>query len=179
MIAFSARLPVPLMLGLRIAARRTRRLVLSVASVTVTVSGIVAGLAAHAQLSAQQVSVTAGLTDPRTARLNHVLLLITAMLIALAAVNAIVITWATVIDTRHGSALARALGATPRQVTAGLAAAQILPALAGGIVGVPAGIALFSALNPSRTTLAPQPWMLAVALERQSSPQRSPRYPPD
>jgi ABC-type lipoprotein release transport system permease subunit len=164
MIAISARLPVPLMLGLRIAARRTRRLVLSVASVTITVSGIVAVLAAHAQLSAQQVSVTAGLTDPRTARLNHVLVLITVMLVALAAVNAIVITWATVIDTRHGSALARALGATPRQLTAGLAAAQILPALAGGIIGVPAGIALFSALNPSRTTLAPQPWMLAVAL---------------
>jgi len=164
MIAISARLPVPLMLGLRIAARRTRRLVLSVASVTITVTGIVAVLAAHAQLSAQQVSVTAGLTDPRTARLNHVLLLITVMLIALAAVNAIVITWATVIDTRHGSALARALGATPRQVTAGLAAAQILPALAGGIIGVPAGIALFTALNPSRTTLTRQPWMLAVAL---------------
>ncbi len=49
-------------------------------------------------------------------------------------------------------------------MTAGLAAAQVLPALAGGIIGVPAGIALFSALNPSRTTLSPQLWMLAVAL---------------
>jgi putative ABC transport system permease protein len=164
LIAISARLPVPLMLGLRIAARRTRRLVLSVTSVAITVTGIVAVLAAHAQLTAQQVPGAAGLTDPRTARLNHVLLLITVMLIALAAVNAIFITWATVFDTRHASALARALGATPRQMTAGLAAAQVLPALVGGLIGIPAGIALFSALNPSRTTLSPQSWMLAVAL---------------
>jgi hypothetical protein len=147
----------------RIAVRRTRRLVLSVVSVGITVTGIVAVLAAHAQLTAQQVPGAAGLADPRTAQLNHVLLLITVMLVALAAVNAIFITWATVLDTRHASALARALGATPGQVTAGLAASQVLPALVGGIIGVPAGIALFTAVNPSRTTLSPQFWMLAVA----------------
>jgi ABC-type lipoprotein release transport system permease subunit len=164
MIAISARLPVALMLGLRIAARRTRRLVLSVVSVTITVTGIVAVLAGPRTADRAKVSGTAGLADPRTARLNHVLLLITVMLVALAAVNAIFVTWATVLDTRHASALARALGATPRQVTAGLAAAQVLPALAGAILGVPAGIALFSAVNPSRTTLSPQLWMRAVAL---------------
>jgi putative ABC transport system permease protein len=164
MIAISAKLPVPLMLGARIAVRRTRRLALSIVSVGITVTGIVAVLAAHAQLTAQQVPGAAGLADPRTAQLNHVLVLITVMLVALAAVNAIFITWATVLDTRHGSALARALGATPRQVTAGLAAAQVLPALVGGIIGVPAGIALFSAVNPSRTTLSPQLWMLGVAI---------------
>jgi len=164
MIAISAKLPVPLMLGARIAVRRTRRLVLSVVSVGITVTGIVAVLAAHAQLTAQQVPGAAGLADPRTAQLNHVLLLITVMLVALAAVNAIFITWATVLDTRHASALARALGATPSQVTAGLAASQVLPALVGGIIGVPAGIALFTAVNPSRTTLSPQLWMVAVAV---------------
>jgi putative ABC transport system permease protein len=93
-----------------------------------------------------------------------VLLLINVMLVALAAVHAIFITWATVLDTRHASALARALGATPSQVTAGLAASQVLPALVGGIIGVPAGIALFTAVNPSRTTLSPQLWMVAVVV---------------
>ncbi len=47
LIAISARLPVPLLLGLRVAARRPRRVVLSVASIAITVSGIVAVLAAR------------------------------------------------------------------------------------------------------------------------------------
>ena len=41
------------------------------------------------------------------------LLVITITLVVLAAVNAIFITWATALDARHSSALARALGATP------------------------------------------------------------------
>jgi predicted lysophospholipase L1 biosynthesis ABC-type transport system permease subunit len=112
LIALSARLPVPLLLGLRVAARRPRRVVLSGVSVAVTVSGIVAALTAHAQLNARQAAGSSGLADPRTDRLNQVLLVITIMLVAQAAVNAIFVTWATVLDARHSSALARALGAT-------------------------------------------------------------------
>jgi ABC-type antimicrobial peptide transport system permease subunit len=53
----------------------------------------------------------------------------------------------TVLDNRHSSALARALGATPRDVSAALAAAQVLPALVGAILGVfPGGFALFAAI---------------------------------
>ena len=66
----------------------------------------------------------------------------TVILLALAAVNAIVITWATVLDNRHASALARALGATPREVSTALAAAQVLPALLGAVLGIfPGGFA--------------------------------------
>jgi putative ABC transport system permease protein len=83
---------------------------------------------------------------------------------ALAAVNAIFITWATVLDARHSSALARALRATPQQVTVGLSAAQVLPALAGAILGIPAGIGLFEAITPSTTTIPPLWWLLAVLL---------------
>ena len=54
------------------------------------------------------------------------LLVITVVLVALAALNAIFTAWATVLDARHATALTRALGATPRQVSAGLAAAQVL-----------------------------------------------------
>ena len=46
LIAISARLPVPLLLGLRVAARRPRRVVLNTISIFVTVTGIVAVLAA-------------------------------------------------------------------------------------------------------------------------------------
>jgi ABC-type lipoprotein release transport system permease subunit len=75
------------------------------------------------------------------------LLVLTVSLVALAAVNAVVVTWATALDTRHSSALARALGATPQQVSAGLSAAQVLPALAGAVLGIPGGLGLFAALG--------------------------------
>jgi ABC-type lipoprotein release transport system permease subunit len=156
LIDLSARLPVPLLLGLRVAGRRPRRVVLCAVSVAITVSGIVAVLAAHAQLQSP------GVSDPRTDRLNQVLLLITVMLVAQAAVNAIFVTWATVLDARRSSALARALGATPRQVSAGLSAAQVLPALAGAILGIPGGLGLLAVVSPDFVTV-PSLWaMLAV-----------------
>jgi ABC-type lipoprotein release transport system permease subunit len=145
LIAISARLPVSLLLGLRVAARRPRRVVLSAAGILVTVIGIVAVLAANAQI-VQDATLVGG-SDPVMERANKVLLVITLSLIALAAVNAVFITWATALDARHSSALARALGATPQQVSTGLAAAQVLPALVGAILGVPGGLALFAALG--------------------------------
>jgi len=84
------------------------------------------------------------------------------MLLALAAVNAIVTTWATVLDARYSSALARALGLTPQQVSSGLAAAQVLPALAGAILGIPAGLGLVAAVDPDTTTYPPLWQLLAV-----------------
>ena len=86
------------------------------------------------------------------------------MLVALAAVNAIFIAWSTVVDARHTSALERALGATPQEVSAGLSAAQVLPALAGSILGVPGGILLFNAFSPTKSAHVPPGWILAVLL---------------
>ena len=113
LIAISARLPVPLLLGLRVAARRPRRVVLSAASIFIAVTGIVAVLAARAQF-AHDAELVGG-TDPTTDRFNQVMLVLTLSLVALAAVNTIVVTWATALDARRSSALARALGATPRR----------------------------------------------------------------
>jgi ABC-type lipoprotein release transport system permease subunit len=174
LIAISGRLPVPLLLGLRVAARRPRRVVLATASIAITVSGVVAALSAHADLNNDKPSGTASVEDQltgvastfdasRTDRLNQVLLVIVITLLALAAVNAIFVTWATALDARHSSALARALGSTPQQVSAGLSAALVLPALAGAILGIPGGIALIEVSDPdSTTTLAPLWQLLAV-----------------
>ena len=175
LIALSARLPVPLLLGLRLAARRPRRVVLATVSIAVTASGIVAALAAHTDLNADQLSQASvadqlsgtggSVFDPsRTDRLNQVLLLITITLVALAAVNAIFITWATALDARHSSALARALGATPQQVGAGLSAAQVLPALAGAILGIPGGLQLITAADPDRVAINPPLWQLLAVV---------------
>jgi putative ABC transport system permease protein len=163
LIALSARLPVPLLLGLRAAARRPRRAILGVISIAISVSGVVAALTAQAQLNADQPGVGSALNSFRADRLNQVLLLITITLVTLAAVNAIFITWATALDARRSSALARALGATPQQVSAGLSAAQVLPALAGAALGIPGGIALFAATSDT-DTIAPPLWQLLAVV---------------
>jgi putative ABC transport system permease protein len=158
LIAISARMPVPLLLGLRAAARRPRRVVLGVVSVAITVCGIVAALATRVdtQLGEDRGSIIKG------EDLEQVLLVITITLVALAAVNAIFITWATALDAKHSSALARALGATPQQVSTGLSAAQVLPALAGAILGIPGGLALFAAVSSDETANPPLWQLLAV-----------------
>ncbi len=160
LIAISARLPVPLLLGLRVAARRPRRVLLSMVSIAITVSGIVAALAARATID--QDALLVGGTDPSNEPANKVLLVITVTLAALAAVNAIVVTWATALDNRHSSAIARALGATPRQVSTGLSVAQVLPALGGAVLGIPAGLALFASLGGDETANPPLWQLLAV-----------------
>jgi putative ABC transport system permease protein len=155
LIALSARMPAPLLLGMRVAARRPRRTLLAVLSIAITVSGLVAALIAHAD-------VLDGSNSDRAEQLNRVLLALTITLVALAAVNAIFITWATALDARHSSALARALGAAPQQVGAALSAAQLLPALAGAILGIPGGFALTALADPDGGPTPPLWQLLAV-----------------
>jgi ABC-type lipoprotein release transport system permease subunit len=159
--ALSARLPVPLLLGVRLAARRPRRLALSALSVAITTSGIVAVLIVHATGSDQGFFAP---NNPQNLRLDQVTSVIAAMLIVLAAINAIFIAWAMALDVRHSSAIARALGATPRQVGTGLAVAQMLPALAGALLGVPGGIGLYDAAKNGGNTAVPQVWWLAATV---------------
>jgi ABC-type lipoprotein release transport system permease subunit len=164
LIVISARLPVPLLLALRVAARRPRRVVLGVVSIAITVSGIYVALVLNAFLTTQPLA--GGYDAAQVEVLRQVLLVVMVILLSLAAVNAIFITWATVLDNRHSSALARALGATPGEVSTALAAAQVLPALVGAILGAfPGGFALFHAINAitggdsDRATL-PSLWQL-------------------
>jgi ABC-type lipoprotein release transport system permease subunit len=152
-IQLSAKLPAPLLLGVRLAARRPRRLVLSVFSVAVTTSGLVTVLIIHARASNWSLG-------PQVMRVTAI---ISVMLIALAAVNAVFIAWTTALDARHSAALARALGATSQQVTTGLTTAQLLPALVGVLLGIPGGIAIYN--NPSHTgatALPPAFWTVAI-----------------
>jgi ABC-type lipoprotein release transport system permease subunit len=168
LIAVSAGLPVPLLLALRVAARRPRRVVLAVISIAVTVSGIYVALVFNGFLTSEPLA--AGYVESQVDALRQVLLVWTVILLCLAAVNAVFITWATVLDNRHSSALARALGATPREVAAALAVAQVLPATLGAVLGFPAGFALFAAIigitggNRDRASLPPVWQLLAVVV---------------
>lgn len=162
LISLSTRLPIPFLLGVRLAARRPRRTLLSACSIAVTVTTVVAVVTVHSHQELMSVAGFSSIDNPRTDRINHSLLLVSAILLVLAAVNALFITWSTAIDARQPLTVARALGATPRQITLGLSAAQIIAALPGTILGIPAGIALVAALSHGDSTSAPAIWIAAV-----------------
>jgi len=164
LIALSARLPVPLLLGLRLVARRPRRALLSLASVAVTATGIVAVLAFHTAVHLNTAGPSPRPGNPVFDRDAQVLMALTVVLLGLAALNAICAAWATVLDTGRASALARALGASPRQVTAGIAAAQVLPAVPGVLLGIPLGIGLFDvAAQGAGVVVPPALWLAGAA----------------
>ena len=157
---------MPLLIGLRVMARRLRRTALSVLSIFVTVSGIVAVLIVHTASTSRTPAVRTGSPIPTTARANEVLLIITVGLVVLAAVNAVFITRAIAQDARHASAVTRALGATPQQVTVGLSLAQMLPALVGALLGIPGGFVLYDVARHGgdRSTVPPIPALFAVVI---------------
>jgi hypothetical protein len=73
--------------------------------------------------------------------------------------------WATVLDVRQAPALVRALGASPRQVSPGIVAAQVLPAVPGVLLGIPLGIGLFAAAaRGAGVVVPPASWMAAAVL---------------
>ena len=173
LLAWSTRLPVTIQLAAWLAARRPRRVALATVSITVTVSGIVAVLFAHATLAVSQLGTATGSPDPgqldvgfiaQSARENRLLLLVTVMLGALAGVNAIFITRATVRDGWHTSAVSRALGATPEQVTAALSMCQVGPAFAGSLLGIAGGLGFFTLASQGGAVSAPPAWWLVAAV---------------
>jgi len=164
LIAVSKRLPVPLLLGLRLVARRPRRALLSAASIAVTTTGIVTVLTFRATAGTLGVTMTHGLSDPVVNRDEQMLTAITVVLVGLALLNAICCAWATVLDARGASALSRALGASPRQAAAGVAAAQVIPAVPGVLVGIPLGLGLFAAASHVKTLTFPPAWWLVAAV---------------
>ena len=164
LIALSARLPVPLLLGTRMAAGRLRRAVLGAASIAVTSAGIVAVLAFRATVDYDLGAGSGKVGDPVVSRDTQMLVVLTIVLVALAVLNAVCAAWATVLDFRRSAALARALGASPRQVSAGVAWAQVLPAVPGALLGIPLGLGLFLAANSGGVLTIPPVWWLAAVV---------------
>jgi putative ABC transport system permease protein len=165
LIAISAALPVPLLLGLRLVARRTRRTVLTAASLTIAVTMVVTALTVQHDLAVtyQQQTQVGFFISSSIGTANHVLVMLSVILVILAAISATFTAWATVIDAQRSTALARALGATPRQISAGLTAAQLVPGLAAACVGIPAGLLLFALAGGNLSDASPPLlWLLAV-----------------
>jgi putative ABC transport system permease protein len=155
--AVSAHLPVPLLLALRQLSRRPRRALLNAASITTTVAGIAAILASHAHAPIADLTIS----NLKVQRFDELTAIITGMLVILAVVNTTFIAWATAADGRFAAALERALGATARQVTAGLCLAALLPAMPAAIIGMPLGIAFYHLLASGYSLTVPPALQLA------------------
>jgi putative ABC transport system permease protein len=94
---------------------------------------------------------------------EQMLAVITTMLVALAVLNALFTTWATMLDARRSSAVMRALGARATQASSGLVVAQVLSALPGAILGIPLGLGLFKA-TMTDGSLPPPLWLAATVI---------------
>ncbi|MEV0228245.1 FtsX-like permease family protein [Nonomuraea sp. NPDC050786] len=163
--ALSALLPTPLLLGLRLTARRPGRAVLQACSTATTVIAIVALLTLYAQPErGYGLDGSSTLPNLQGEHDRQLMLAVTILLIALAVVNTITFTWTTAIEARPNMAIARTLGATPGQITAGLSTAQLLPALPGAIIGIPLGTGLLSLFAARNSTEPPSSWLLGAAL---------------
>jgi putative ABC transport system permease protein len=163
LIALSLRLPVPLLLGVQLTARRPFRAILHAAGITTTVTAITASLTYYAQPRHGYNLGSSTLSDLQNDQGSHALLAVTAALVILAAVNVIVITWTTALETKRPLAIARTLGATPEQVAVGISFAQLLPALPGALAGIPMGIGLYSINAAGGMTTPPAWWLLTAA----------------
>ncbi len=155
----------PLLLGVRMTARRLRRAALGAASIAVTSTGIVAVLTFRATVDHDLGRASGGqVGDPVATRDTQMLVVIMIVLVALAVLNAVCAAMATVVDSRRSAALTRALGASPRQVSAGVAWALVLPAVPGTLLGIPLGRGLFLAADGGGVLTVPPIWWLAAAV---------------
>ncbi|MFZ1997040.1 MAG: FtsX-like permease family protein, partial [Solirubrobacteraceae bacterium] len=147
-IALSGALPAAMLLALRLVARRPRRTLLTAAGLMIAVAMVVAAITVEHDMAVTRSQSTVGQLVSHngvTSQANHVLILLSVALVILASVTATFTAWATVVDAQRATALARALGATPRQVSAGLTVAQLIPALGAACIGIPAGLLLYQA----------------------------------
>jgi ABC-type antimicrobial peptide transport system permease subunit len=164
MIDLSARLPVPLLLGVRLMARRPRRTQLAIASVAIAVATFIATLLMrHTTVLGVKVAGNI-LAAAKQGSLDHVGTILSVILVVIAAINLLITTWATVLDARRPTALARALGATPGQITGGLASAQLLPGLIAAIIGIPLGFVLYVAAGGKPTQSSPPILMMLAVI---------------
>jgi putative ABC transport system permease protein len=167
LIALSGWVPTEFLLGLRIAARRVRRTVLTGAGLLIAVAMVVAALAVQQSIQTtarrQPGPVSLASSHGIDQQANHVLIVLGVILVSLAAITAAFTAWATVIDAQRSTALARALGATPRQINASLITAQLLAALPAASLGIPAGLLLYEAAG-GHLSEAPPPLLSLLAV---------------
>ncbi|MFE1842533.1 FtsX-like permease family protein [Streptomyces sp. NPDC059515] len=160
--AMTAHLPTPLLIGVRLVARRPGRAALSAVGTAATTVMVTAALTFRVSLDAEIARGTSAFEDIRNALTGQVMFGVTMALLALSVLNTVFVSWSTAVQARRALAVTRALGATPGQVVAALCIAQLLPAVGGIAVGIPLGLGLFS-LFSAVVVVPPGTWLAAAA----------------
>jgi putative ABC transport system permease protein len=133
------------------------------AGIAVATTGTVAVLLASAHLNAEHGPVSGQLVDPNTARMDHLTLALTVLLLILATLDIAFVGAATALDSRTSLAVIQALGSTPAATLGSIATALAVPAALGAAAGLPVGFALFSALENSNTA-TPVPFVTLASV---------------
>ena len=142
-------------------------MLLTFASVAITTTTIVAVLSVHAHeglgpSGMLQFSIP---YNPNSVNTDAILLVVTVVLVLLAIVNALVITWATSVDSRKPLGIARALGAMTAQLSGGLSTALLIPAVPGAIAGIPLGLLFVTAASHGSHATTPSVlWLVGICL---------------
>lgn len=165
LIALSAHLPTPALMGLRLTTRRPGRAALSAAGMAVSVAMLFVALAMEQGIAGDAARQDPGSLGVAVAydKLRLVVYVFTIALILLAAINALLVAWLTSLDTATTNALFRALGATPRQVGQAVALSQAIPAGAAAVIGIPLGLGIYLAAlstGGSDAAIAPAPFLI-------------------
>ncbi len=160
----AALLPTPLLLGLRLIARRPGRAVLHLCGTAATAIGLTVLLMVESQPEQGWDFGGVVLADLANDQSRHLLMGVSAALIALSVVNTLTMTWTTAMESRATMAIARTLGATPGQITWGLSVAQLLPTLPGALAGIPAGLFLNWFFGPPDPPEMHTEWLFLVPL---------------
>jgi ABC-type lipoprotein release transport system permease subunit len=159
LIRLSSQLPAPGLLGVRLTARRPRRAILTTCSIAVAVCAAVVVIFAQAGMGAES-GPSGGPADPTASQLSTVMLAVTILLGLMAAVNLVFVTRSVAVDARRTLAVVRALGASPGESASALVLAQVVPVLAGLVLGTSAGVLLYRTLAAHPVT--PSAWAWAV-----------------
>ncbi|MDF4251365.1 FtsX-like permease family protein [Streptomyces sp. WMMB303] len=160
--ALTACLPTPLLIGVRLLARRPGRAVLSAVGTAATTVMVTAVLTFQVSIEADTARGASTVQEIRNAVTDQVMLGVTVALVALSALNTVFVSWSAAVQARRALAVTRTLGATPGQVVAALCFAQLLPAVGAIVVGMLFGIGLF-ALFSTVVVAPPVSWLATAA----------------
>jgi ABC-type lipoprotein release transport system permease subunit len=163
LLPLSLNLPPAALLGLRLAARRPRRTLLTALAIAVAVCGGTATLYATADIGDRHARA-GGPVDPQVAQLNLVLTAVVMLLTVMSSVTLIFIARATALDARKLLAVVRALGTTPGQAASALGLAPLIPAAAGLPIGMACGVLVIHVLSGDDVVRPPAWQLVGLAL---------------
>jgi putative ABC transport system permease protein len=142
----------PLVLGVRSALRRPARTFMNAAGLALAVALVVVALALDDGIDRFLASLTPAEAPSQATEQALIDQLLTlayaaaALLIGLAAVNALIVAVFAARDSARNHAILQSVGATPRQTGTAFLIAQLGACLLGCAAGIPLGVALFTSL---------------------------------